>query len=225
MILEKSMTPRDEDFLLSERYASRPDRARVAAIFVIHEEIRRIPAAVSEPPLGEIRLQWWREALDAVMREGGRRDHPAIDFLAANGGLSSVDRDRFERLIDMRARLLYENEFRSFEDLRAFLRGAEAPLASIALGEANEGVERLCEAYALARFAPVLAPRLSADAAACAGALTDANAEAFTALSPQHAGRIAFLALSRGYAVRPDGRAWPLAKRLDMFRAILTGRI
>ena len=54
----------DEDFALALPYSLAEDQPRLEALFALQLEIRRIPGAVSEPPLGEIRLQWWRDALD-----------------------------------------------------------------------------------------------------------------------------------------------------------------
>ncbi len=124
-------------------------------------------------------------------------------------------------MIDARARLLYEPTFSSLEDLHGFLADAEAPIARLAAGA---GVGAASDAYALARFAPVLAPVLAADAAGAALRRYREGSSALRALSPARSGSVAFLALAPGYAARPGGGRWPLAKRATLFRAILTGR-
>lgn len=219
------MSPGDEDFALSLRYAPVTERVRLGAIFAVQSELRRIPQLVKEPPLGEIRLQWWREALNAAAEGCDERTHPAASAIAATGGLSETARQSFERLIDARARLFYEPEFQSADDLHTFLREAEAPLASIALGGVSAALERLGEAYALAKFAPALAAKFSVEAAALAQRMLEENRSAIAELSPSQFGGVAFLALTRGYARRVDGRPWPVGKRLALFKAILTGRI
>lgn len=212
---------------MSRRYAAEADRARLAALFAFQVELRRIPSLVSEPPLGEIRLQWWREALDELAAGKTARAHPVVRSLATTGAIGAASHDLAERLIDARARLLYEPQFSSLEGLREFLRGAEAPLATLALGGgaaiSNDAAMTLGEAYALARFAPTLAPKLASEAVAAALKLHE-EAAASLSLSARDAGRVAFLALTRGYAARPDGRLWPLVKRIAIFRAMLTGR-
>lgn len=217
----------DEDLRLSLNYALDDDRARLAALFAFEIELRRIPSLVSEPPLGEIRLQWWREALDELALGKAVRAHPVVRSLAATGAINAGSHDFGERLIDARARVLYEPRFSTLEGLREFLRGAEAPVAALALGGSltisNEAAMRLGESYALARFAPELAPKLADDAAAAALRLHEEIAGNLT-LPAREAGRVAFLALTRGYAARPGGRAWPIVKRISIFQAMLTGR-
>jgi len=219
----------DDDLTLSLRYCPADDRPRLAAIYAIQVEVRRIPSIVSEPPLGEIRLQWWREALGGIVAAKPVSAHPAVSLLAACGGLDAGARDLAERLIDARARLLYEPGFSSLDDLRSFLKDAEAPLTTLSLGAAPdiaaEDATLLGEAYALARFAPVLAPALARDAASEAARLLDKIVGRDFQLSSADAGRLAFLSLTRGYAVRADGRRWPVMKRLAMVRTILTGRL
>lgn len=219
----------DEDLSLSLRYSRKEDHSRLAALYALQIELRRIPAIVSEPPLGEIRLQWWREALDEIAAGAPSRAHPVVSLLAASGAIGAKTRALAERLIDVRARLLYEPTFASLEDLRDFLRGAETPVALLALGAQSACpaavAALLGEAYALARFAPVLAPSLAADGAAAALRLYAQAAGGEFQLSPADAGRLAHVSLTRGYAARADGRQWPVMKRLSMFRAVLTGRL
>ena len=217
----------DEDWFLSCRYAPETDRARLAALFAFQIELRRIPSLVSEPPLGEVRLQWWREALDEVAAGKAARAHPVARSLAATGAISAASRDVAERLIDGRARALYEPRFSTLDGAREFLRGAEAPLVALALGDgksiSDDAALNLGEAYALARFAPMLAPQFASEAATAALRLHEEEAASLS-LSASEAGRVAFLALTRGYAAREDGRPWPLVKRISIFRAVLTGR-
>lgn len=56
-------------------------RGAIAALYAFNAEITRIPALVSEPMPGEIRLQWWREVIEGK-RESG--DNPvAVALLDA----------------------------------------------------------------------------------------------------------------------------------------------
>lgn len=219
----------DEDLFLALRYALPEDRPRLAALFALQIELRRIPHLVSEAPLGEIRLQWWREALDEIAAGARPRAHPVVEALSASGAMTQEARELADRMIDARARLLYAPELLSLDDLRQFLHEAEAPLAALAAGEtaavAQEDINNAGEAYALARFAPALAPALAADAAAASLELRRQSLLHRRALSPGAIGSLAFLALTRGHAARSDGRPWPLLKRIALFRAALRGRL
>lgn len=217
----------DEDLKLSLMYALDEDRARLSALFALQIELRRIPGLVSEAPAGEIRLQWWRDTLDEIVAEKAPRKHPVVELIAASGGMTSGARDSAERLIDSRARLLYAPAFDSLDDFQAFARFAEAPLASLAIGEEGDAIDAIAEigtAYALARFAPIMAPGLANEAAARADRLVAENADALRGLSSGAAGRVAYLSLTRRYARRTGAHPWPMRKRLVMFSAILTGR-
>lgn len=53
----------DHDRYLSALLAPAPARDGLMALAAFHGEIGRIPGAVREPAIGDIRLQWWRDAL------------------------------------------------------------------------------------------------------------------------------------------------------------------
>jgi phytoene synthase len=72
----------DQDRYWAALLAPAPLRADLLALYAFHLEIAHIPEQVSEPQLGEIRLEWWREALHAAL-SGGGADHPVLTPLAA----------------------------------------------------------------------------------------------------------------------------------------------
>ncbi|GIL00720.1 MAG: phytoene synthase [Alphaproteobacteria bacterium] len=74
----------DRDRYLAVLYLPAPVRPAVAALYAFDVEIGRIPALVSEPAPGEIRLQWWREVIEG-RRESG--NHPVAATL-----IEAIDR-------------------------------------------------------------------------------------------------------------------------------------
>jgi len=88
-------------------FAPAEARPAIWALCGFAHEIARIAGAVSEPMLGEIRLQWWRETLDGVFAGAPRRHGPALAlrYAVEQGGLA---RAPFDRLIDAHAFDLYE---------------------------------------------------------------------------------------------------------------------
>lgn len=66
------------DFYLAALLAPRAFRADLVALAAYHGEIARIPALASEPMIGEIRLQWWRDAL-ADARGSALTGNPVAD--------------------------------------------------------------------------------------------------------------------------------------------------
>ena len=53
----------DYDRYLAALLAPRRARDDLMALAAFHGEIARIPLTVREPAIGDIRLQWWRDAL------------------------------------------------------------------------------------------------------------------------------------------------------------------
>lgn len=76
--------------------------ARREALFALHAcelELARIPERVSEPMLGAIRLQWWRESLEGIA-EGRPRRHEIVLPLAAAIGEGGLDPAPLHAMID-----------------------------------------------------------------------------------------------------------------------------
>jgi phytoene synthase len=90
----------DHDRYLAGLFAPAARREDLFALFAFNLELARTPERVQEPMLGRIRLQWWRETLDAIVA-GKEVAHEVARPLAAamRGGLR---RDELDRLIDAR---------------------------------------------------------------------------------------------------------------------------
>jgi phytoene synthase len=72
----------DEDRWLASRFAPAFVRERLIAIYAVNYEIARTAESVSEPGLGAIRLEWWREGLEAIFEGVAPRQQPALIELA-----------------------------------------------------------------------------------------------------------------------------------------------
>lgn len=67
-ILRQELRGLDGDLYLCHLFAPAACRAQIMILYRIYADIARIPSDVSEPMLGAIRLQWWRDLLDALER-------------------------------------------------------------------------------------------------------------------------------------------------------------
>jgi phytoene synthase len=97
----------DPDRWLASRFVQDTAlRADVVAVYAFDHELGRAPRVASNALLGEIRLTWWREALDEIY--GGRpvRRHPTAEALAAAVGRHGLAREILEAMIDARYREL-----------------------------------------------------------------------------------------------------------------------
>ena len=92
----------DYDRYLSALFAPSACREALFALIAFNHEIARIPEAVSEPMLGRIRLQWWREVLEAVYAGEPARRHEVAVPLADAIRACALDRDSFDHLLDER---------------------------------------------------------------------------------------------------------------------------
>ncbi|MBI1365629.1 MAG: hypothetical protein GC153_06680 [Alphaproteobacteria bacterium] len=221
---------RDEDRWLSARYAPPAARRRLISLYALHQEIAAAPARVSEPALGEMRLQWWREAIDEARSPAKTRAHPVLTAIDIADSVDNQTRLDLDAAIEARARLLYEAGFDSIVALASWARACEAYLAPAAarlLGEKDPRFDgplrEAASAYALARCAETLAPALAAAAKDRARTQHEAAAKALAGLSAEACPAALHFALTPLYAARTGGPS-ALEKRWRIFRAMATGR-
>src|SRR5271156_4393338 len=91
----------DRDRWLASLFIPADKRAYVRALYAFSLEIAGIAARVSEPMLGEIRLQWWREALVGE-RAAEAAAHPVAAAVRATIGKFDLPQAPFMALIDAR---------------------------------------------------------------------------------------------------------------------------
>lgn len=70
----------DEARWLSSRYAALEQRRALIALYSFNYELARVRTVVSEPAVGAIRFQWWRDALEDLGR-GTTRRHEVAEAL------------------------------------------------------------------------------------------------------------------------------------------------
>ena len=94
---------RDEpDRFLAALLAPAGCQPDLLALAAFAGELGRIPSTVSDPLIGEIRLQWWRDAIDAGAR-GDASGHPVADAIATTIRARRLDQASFHQIIDARA--------------------------------------------------------------------------------------------------------------------------
>lgn len=97
----------DPDRWLSSRFIGEAQvRADVIALYAFDHELARAPRVASNALLGEMRLTWWREALEEIFEGRHVRHHPAAQALAQAVERRGLAREALETLIDARYREL-----------------------------------------------------------------------------------------------------------------------
>lgn len=81
--LRQELRGLDGDLYLCHLFAPAERRDALLVLYHLYADIARIPASVSDPMIGAIRLQWFRDLLDAVA-EGESRGAPIGEALLAH---------------------------------------------------------------------------------------------------------------------------------------------
>ena len=128
---------RDRDRYWSALFASRPSRPGLLALYAFNAELDHILAFVSEPMASQIRLQWWRDAVDYAT-PGSRTGNPVADVLSAAIIQHNLPKDRLIGMIDARVPALFGDPPLDEKALKDSLReteGAVFELAATILGD------------------------------------------------------------------------------------------
>jgi phytoene synthase len=147
----------EPDRYLAATLAPSVARPALAALAAFSAEVARIPATVSDALLGEIRLQWWRDAL-AGGREGRLSGHPVADALISAVAQYGLPSGLVEAVIDARERDLSGEMPEDDRELADYLQATEGNLFLLGmcvLGAPVSDVEELAglagRAYGIAR--------------------------------------------------------------------------
>lgn len=138
-----------------------PDDRRDAlmALHAFNAEVCRIPLLVSDPQVGLVRLQWWRDTLEATAR-GETQPHPVAMALAAALAAHGLPLKPLQDLVDAHEHDLFADPMPDFPALEEYLGQTSSILiqlsamiidapsaAGVAEAAGNAGV-----AYGLARI-------------------------------------------------------------------------
>lgn len=118
----------DPDRYLSVLYAPAALRGDLASLYLFNAEIAAIRDRIHEPLPGEIRIQWWRDAL----RGGAGGGYPLAEALAAAIRKHRLPIDAFDRYLEARIFDLYDDPMPSRADLEGYC--GETASAIIQLG-------------------------------------------------------------------------------------------
>lgn len=136
----------DNDRFLTALFAPAPAREALFALIAFNYELARTREVASEPTLGLIRLQWWRDAVAACYGEGALPPHPGAEPLAAAVRGFNLSRPLFEALIDAREADMEEDPPHTLADLERYAEATSAPLHCLMLEALGARDERTAQA-------------------------------------------------------------------------------
>jgi phytoene synthase len=123
----------DRDRYQTALFAPTDRREALFALYAFNYEIARVRESVTQPMLGQIRLQWWREVIDAGFSGGPPRSHEVAAPLAAVIASFALTRAHFERMIDTREADLADEPPATLATLEDYAEGTAATLLYLTL--------------------------------------------------------------------------------------------
>jgi 15-cis-phytoene synthase len=105
----------DRDRYLADLFAPESVRPHLFALHAFDVEVSSIRAKVSEPTLGEMRLEWWSQAL-----RGDHGGNPVAATLAETIAVHALPIDAFDDLLRARIFDLYDDPMPTIADLEGY---------------------------------------------------------------------------------------------------------
>jgi|APSaa5957512535_1039671.scaffolds.fasta_scaffold14876_4 phytoene/squalene synthetase len=127
----KQVRTYDYDRFLTSLFAPSTVREDLFALFAFNHEVAKIREAVSEPMLGEIRLQWWREAIEGIYA-GEPRNHEVVLPLSDAIHKHKLSKELFLDIIDARAADIYDENPQTLDDFEIYLGATSGNLMRLA---------------------------------------------------------------------------------------------
>ena len=121
----------DYDRYLTTLFAPPEARERLFALYAFNHEIAKVRETVSDATLGQIRLQWWREAIESIYA-GVPRKHAVVEALAAAMAERRPARAGFDALIDAREFDLAGRAPATLAELEVYCEGTASQLLWLA---------------------------------------------------------------------------------------------
>jgi NADH dehydrogenase [ubiquinone] 1 alpha subcomplex assembly factor 6 len=156
----------DRDRFQTVLFAPAARRDALFALYAFNFEIARVRESVTEPTLGRMRLEWWREAVSAAYAKEIPRRHPVVAALSAVIREYHPGRELFETLIAAREADLDDDPPPDLAALEAYAEGSSSALIQLALevletrdGAAAEAGHHVGIAYALSGLLRALPTR------------------------------------------------------------------
>jgi phytoene/squalene synthetase len=147
----------DSDRYLAALFAPPQRRPYLFALYAFNYEIAKTSDSVSQPVMGQIRLQWWREAVEGIY-SGQVHQHEMVLALAETVCACDLPRGLLDGLIDAREHDLDETPFADWASLEAYADATSGHIMRLAariLGvnlELDEAASEAGIAYALTGF-------------------------------------------------------------------------
>lgn len=131
----------DPDRYLAALFAPAPARDDLIALYAFNYEVARIRETVTEPMIGAIRLQWWRDAVSEILAGGPVRAHPVTAALAVVHARRGLPREPVDALLDARERDVHADRPLTWGEADDYVDATSGGLIALAARSLGEGAE------------------------------------------------------------------------------------
>lgn len=128
----------DRTRYLTLLFAREEMREDLATLYAFWGELSRIPALVSEPIPGEIRLQWWREVLEGQRQEEAAQNPLAVAVLRLIKRYS-LPLQPFFAVLEARGFDLYHDPIETIAQMEGYAGQSQSALFQLSALILNEG--------------------------------------------------------------------------------------
>lgn len=122
----------DHDRYLATLLAPEASREQLWPLYAFDAEIARIRSSVSEVALGEIRYQWWHDAISRIFESGTVEPHPVLIALQPVIVAKDLPKHAFQNLIEARRFDLYDDPMPTLNDLEGYLGETSSVIIQLA---------------------------------------------------------------------------------------------
>ncbi len=126
----------DRDRYISTLVLNGSSRDAVIALYAFSADVAAIRSRVSEPRLGEIRLQWWNDALTG---QGAARSNPLADCLLDAVAEYTIPPGTLQRLLGARRFDLYDDPMPDMASFEGYAGETNSTLYQLAAMVLNKG--------------------------------------------------------------------------------------
>jgi phytoene synthase len=152
--VQEIVRAQDRDRFLASLFAPDDRRPHLLALYAFNAEVMRIRDQVSDPNIGLIRLQWWRDTIES----GAGSGHPVADALSATIAEFGLPKQAFLDLLAAREFDLFQDRMPGLTELEAYLGETHSRLIQMAAMILDrEQASKASEAAGLAGVAQGLA--------------------------------------------------------------------
>lgn len=128
----------DRDRFLSTLILSGPHRDGIVALYAFNADVASIRDRVSDPAPGEIRLQWWNDALEG-QGHGAIRQNPVADALLDTIAAYNIPIGTLQRLLGARRFDLYDDPMPDLPTFEGYAGETASTLYQLAAMILNNG--------------------------------------------------------------------------------------